>query len=239
MRVSVQDTGCGIAQNKIELLFRKFSQVDGSITRKHGGTGLGLAISKQLVDLMGGSTGVESQLGVGSTFWFEVPLSLNSAEDAMARVPLEDSAFTVGTTWRVLVVDDNAVNQRVAVRMLERLGLRIDVAGNGLEAVRMLRELPYDAVFMDCQMPEMDGYAATREIRRTEKPGQHMAIIAMTAEALAGAREHCLSAGMDDYISKPVKLDDLSRAIQKWLRPRAIDVVFPELMPSCLSQPNR
>jgi signal transduction histidine kinase/ActR/RegA family two-component response regulator len=239
MRVSVQDTGCGIAQNKIELLFRKFSQVDGSITRKHGGTGLGLAISKQLVDLMGGSTGVESQLGVGSTFWFEVPLSLNSAEDAMARVPLEDSAFTVGTTWRVLVVDDNAVNQRVAVRMLERLGLRIDVAGNGLEAVRMLRELPYDAVFMDCQMPEMDGYAATREIRRTEKPGQHMAIIAMTAEALAGAREHCLSAGMDDYISKPVKLDDLSRAIQKWLRPRAIDVKLPELMPSCLSQPNR
>jgi CheY-like chemotaxis protein len=102
--------------------------------------------------------------------------------------------------------------------------LRIDVAGNGLEAVRLLRELPYDAVFMDCQMPEMDGYAATREIRRTEKPGQHVAIIAMTAEALAGARELCMAAGMDDYIAKPIKLEDLSRAIQKWLRPTGIGV---------------
>jgi CheY-like chemotaxis protein len=119
----------------------------------------------------------------------------------------------------VLVADDNAVNQRVASRMLERLGLRTDVAGNGLEAVRMLRALPYDAIFMDCQMPEMDGYAATREIRRTEKPGHHITIIAMTAEALAGAREQCLAAGMDDYIAKPVMLSDLSKAIDKWLVP--------------------
>jgi CheY-like chemotaxis protein len=117
----------------------------------------------------------------------------------------------------VLVVDDNPVNQRVAVKLLERLGLRIDVAGNGLEAVRMVRERPYDAVFMDCQMPEMDGYAATREIRRAEKAGQHVAIIAMTAEALAGAREQCVSAGMDDYIAKPVKLADLAAATQTWL----------------------
>ena len=124
-----------------------------------------------------------------------------------------------GSKWRVLVVDDNAVNQRVAARMLERIGLRVDAAGNGAEAVRMLKELPYDAVFMDCQMPEMDGYAATREIRRTEKPGEHIAIIAMTADALVGAREQCLAAGMDDYIAKPVKLEDLSRAVQKWLPP--------------------
>ncbi len=214
VRVTVEDTGVGIPQNKLDLLFQKFSQVDGSITRKYGGTGLGLAISKQLVDLMGGSTGVDSALGVGSTFWFELPLLLDSSPHV---APLPERDFGERVSGRVLVVDDNAVNQRVAVRLLERLGLRIDVAGNGLEAVRMLAELPYDAVFMDCQMPEMDGYAATREIRRTEIPGEHIAIIAMTAEALAGAQERCLSAGMDDYISKPVKLDDLSRAIQKWL----------------------
>jgi CheY-like chemotaxis protein len=118
---------------------------------------------------------------------------------------------------RVLVADDNAVNQRVAVRMLERFGLRADVAGNGLEALQMLRTLPYDAVFMDCQMPEMDGYDATHEIRRSEKPGQRIPIIAMTAEARAGARERCLSAGMDDYISKPVRSEDLLRAVEKWL----------------------
>ncbi len=221
IRVSVRDTGVGIAPGKINRLFQKFSQVDGSITRKYGGTGLGLAISKQLVDLMGGRTGVESRLGVGSTFWFEVPMVVSSQEGA--SVPVMETAHgnACERNARVLVVDDNAVNQRVAVRLLERLGLRIDVAGNGLEAVRMVRELPYDAVFMDCQMPEMDGYAATREIRRTEKPGHHIAIIAMTAEALTGAREKCLLAGMDDYMSKPVKLGDLSAAVGKWLRPKA------------------
>jgi len=217
VKVMVQDTGVGIPSDKIDLLFQKFSQVDGSITRRYGGTGLGLAISKQLVDLMGGSTGVESVVGVGSTFWFEMPMLLDSVQDAEPVLlnPMPDSKTR--SPWRVLVVDDNAVNQKVAVRLLERLGFRSDVAGNGLEAVRMLRELPYHAVFMDCQMPEMDGYAATREIRRTEKPGQHIPIIAMTAEALAGAQEQCYAAGMDGYIAKPVKLEDLSREIQKWL----------------------
>jgi CheY-like chemotaxis protein len=122
-----------------------------------------------------------------------------------------------GAGLRVLVADDNVVNQRVAVRMLEKFGLRADVAGNGKEAIRMMRALPYDAVFMDCQMPEIDGYEATREIRRTETPGQHVVIIAMTAEALSGARERCSSAGMDDYIAKPVMFEDFSRAIEKWL----------------------
>jgi len=221
MRVAIQDTGDGIPPDKIDLLFRKFSQVDGSITRKHGGTGLGLAISKQLVDLMGGSIGVNSAVGQGSTFWFDVPLLLDLQQPAAPETPARRShpLNPLSTTRRVLVADDNAVNQRVASRMLERLGLRTDVAGNGLEAVRMLRALPYDAIFMDCQMPEMDGYAATREIRRTEKPGHHITIIAMTAEALAGAREQCLAAGMDDYIAKPVMLSDLSKAIDKWLVP--------------------
>ncbi len=373
LRVTIQDTGLGIPADKIALLFQKFSQVDGSTTRKYGGTGLGLAISKQLVELMGGSTGVESQPGEGSTFWFDLPLlldprqkpapallaslrglralivddnevnrrvleqqvaswgmrsdSLESGSSAIVALcraseegnpydfllldqqmpvmhgsavaaavraipaicdvpillltstahgrgrakempgggamvdarltkpvrqsqllnalgavlaerlnrgarggpnhsqsPIESSSTAAGKfsgmTLRVLVVDDNTVNQKVALRILEKLGIRTDVAGNGLEAVRMLRTLPYDAVFMDCQMPEMDGYEATREIRRAEKTGQHIAIIAMTADALEGAREQCLAAGMDDYIAKPVKLADLSAAIQEWVLPR-------------------
>jgi len=117
---------------------------------------------------------------------------------------------------RVLVAEDNVVNQTVAVRMLQRLGVRADVAGNGLEAVQMCELAPYDAVFMDCQMPEMDGYAAAREIRRREGTAQHRVIIAMTADALAGAREECLLAGMDDYIAKPVRLDDLAAVLRKW-----------------------
>jgi CheY-like chemotaxis protein len=147
------------------------------------------------------------------------PVSANP--DSIQNLAANVSRFHL----RVLVADDNAVNQRVAVRMLEKFGIRADVAGNGLEAVRMLRTLPYDAVFMDCQMPEMDGYAAAREIRRSEKPGQHITIIAMTAEALVGAREYCLAAGMDDYIAKPVKLEDLLRAIEKWLSRKFLDLV--------------
>jgi CheY-like chemotaxis protein len=130
------------------------------------------------------------------------------------------TAEFAGTGLRVLVADDNLVNQTVAVRMLEKFGLRVDVARDGREAVRMLRTEPYSAVFMDCQMPEMDGYEATREIRRSEQPGERIAIIAMTAEALSGARELCLDAGMDDYITKPVMPRDLSRVIETWLTDR-------------------
>jgi signal transduction histidine kinase/CheY-like chemotaxis protein len=375
LRVTVRDTGTGVPEDKIGLLFQKFSQVDGSSTRKHGGTGLGLAISRQLVELMGGSIGVESRMGEGSTFWFEVPLPADP-RPAVAPVPVEDlrglrvlivddnevnrrvlreqtaawgmrndvlgsgvevtaalskatcegdpydfllldchmpgmdgAAVTAAVRsapgirevpiimltsvmfrsghcngfWsglsegpfvdasltkpvrqsqllnalastravrlhrsaqgsagrrrgageiaaglardcaglRVLVADDNAVNQKVAARMLEKFGLRVDVAGDGREAVRMMSALPYDAVFMDCQMPEMDGYEATRAIRGAEDPGQHVVIIAMTAEALAGARERCFSAGMDEYIAKPVMFEDLARAIEKWLTRRA------------------
>jgi two-component system sensor histidine kinase/response regulator len=122
---------------------------------------------------------------------------------------------------RVLVAEDNVVNQRVAIRMLQRLGVRADVAGNGLEALQMCELVPYDAIFMDCQMPEMDGYTAAREIRRREGPERRVTIIAMTADALAGAREDCLAAGMDDYVPKPVRLDDLAATLQRWSRPAA------------------
>jgi signal transduction histidine kinase/ligand-binding sensor domain-containing protein/DNA-binding response OmpR family regulator len=366
MRISVQDHGPGIPREKLDLLFEKFSQVDASTTRKYGGTGLGLAISKQLVELMGGSIGVESHPGEGSTFWFTLPLTLeaqphaapvpvadlrdlrvlivddnevnrrvlheqiaswgmrngsfSSGEQALealraaqqsgdpyhfaildyqmpgldgpalAKVIRSDPAIrgtvlvmltsvgcwdavrhtesasidaclpkpvrqsqllnTLATTWskklhmaladpagpasriadmksalagrsagwpiRVLVAEDNVVNQKVAVRMLERLGLRADVAANGREAVRMFELLPYDLVFMDCQMPEMDGYEATQEIRRREGLGWRVAIIAMTADAMVGCRERCLEAGMDDFIAKPVAMGALFEALRRW-----------------------
>jgi len=369
MRISVTDTGIGIPENKIGVLFEQFSQVDGSTTRNYGGTGLGLAICKRLVSLMDGTIGVASRLKEGSTFWFTLPLQLDS-QPQVSPVPLDDlrgvrvlivddnevnrrllheqlvgwgmrdgscasgeealralqtarlegdpypiaivdyqmpgmdggtlSAIikddpatrdtvvvmltsisqssdarhsvhfdaylvkpvrqaqllqTIATAWakragthgavaapaaaprerragpaipvvssaaggrtiHVLIAEDNAVNQRVAVRMIEKLGLRADVAGDGREALQLFEMLSYDLILMDCQMPEMDGYEASREIRRREPAGHHTAIIAMTAEAMAGAREHCLAAGMDDYIAKPVRLEDLSAIVNKCL----------------------
>jgi PAS domain S-box-containing protein len=367
MRISVRDSGIGIAQESIGRLFEKFSQVDSSSTRKFSGTGLGLAISKQLVNLMGGSIGVESCLGEGSTFWFKLPLRMDTERlvlapssadihgvralivddnevnrrvldeqitgwgmrdgsaaggaealeairaaqrsgdpyqfvfldyvmpemdgimlarairndpslhdtaivmltslgqapeisqaegniiDACLTKPVRQSQLfnTVVSIWtkrlgvnvadgippkpgngaakpdllrsftscrvRVMIAEDNIVNQKVASRMVERLGLRADVAANGLEAVAMFELLPYDLILMDCQMPEMDGYEATAKIRQLKASPRRVVIIAMTAEAMAGTRERCLEAGMDDYISKPVKLEELRTILGKWL----------------------
>jgi CheY-like chemotaxis protein len=365
MRVSVTDTGIGISPEKVESMFEKFTQADTSTTRRYGGTGLGLAISKQLIELMGGSIHVESEVGKGSTFWFTVALPLGtelppasfpsidlrglrvlivddnevnrrvlheqisswgmrngsyaSAEQALNalraaqmggdpydlvisdyQMPGLDGAMlasmikadpaieetvvvmltsighcseikglegasvdaclvkpvrhsqllnTLASAWskrlarttdsvtgnliqasnsragrfadcslRVLVAEDTPVNQKVALRMLERLGVRADVAGNGCEALDMLQMLPYDVVFMDCQMPVMNGYEAAAEIRRREGPGRHVAIIAMTAEVIMGTRERCIQAGMDDFIAKPVKLQDLIEVLEKRTR---------------------
>jgi len=367
MRISVRDSGIGIAQESIGRLFEKFTQVDSSTTRRFGGTGLGLAISKQLVNLMGGSIGVESRPGEGSTFWFKLTLRFDSeahdlavppadihdvralivddnevnrrvlqeqitswgmrsgsaaggAEaleamraaqetsdpyqfvfldyqmpemdgimvaraihqdpslrrtpivmltsvgqvqevsreqadiiDACLAKPVRQSQLfnTVVGVWakhlgigvsaaippkpdlaagkqdlevnftelrvRAMVVEDNIVNQKVACRMVERLGLRADVAANGLEAVEMFELLPYDLILMDCQMPEMDGYEATAQIRQHEGSPRRVVIIAMTAEAMVGARERCLEAGMDDYVSKPVRMEELRAVLGKWL----------------------
>ena len=361
IRISVKDTGIGISPEKVHLLFRNFSQVDGSSTRRFGGTGLGLAISKQLVELMGGSIGVNAESGNGTTFWFTLPLPLDAeprpfppapellrgarllivddndvnrfvlreqvaawgmqteaVEDGQAALRAMRAAAGAGTpfdfalldyhmpgmngaelaaaihadsslsgvivimlssmaragdlsaaaivsavllkpvrqsqlldilttAWdrhgsapektvrsavspsspstetfagagiRVLVAEDNVVNQKVAIRMLQRLGVHADVAGNGLEAVQMCEMLPYDVVFMDCQMPEMDGFAAALEIRRREASGRRLPIIALTADAMAGTREECLAAGMDDYVAKPVKLEHLVAALKNWV----------------------
>lgn len=372
LKFSVQDTGIGIAEDKIGRLFEKFMQADASTTRRFGGTGLGLAISKQLTELMGGHMGVASGLGHGSIFSFTLPLELPtealsvapartilsgvrvlivddnevnrrvlheqitswhmrnggyaSGEEALmvlrearaagdpyhiavldyqmpgmdgemlARAIKADHLLTetvlvmltsmgqpddpqqikeagifaclvkpvrqsklwdvLAQAWgahmkqspvqlltrpqlsepcpggkkhrkfaaRVLVADDNTTNQRVARLMLENLGCRVDVAGNGQEAVEMLELLPYDVVFMDCEMPEMDGYEATAEIRRRHAGRRQVPIVAMTAKAIQGDREHCLKSGMDDYISKPVRLEDLEATLGRWFSQPARDV---------------
>jgi signal transduction histidine kinase/AmiR/NasT family two-component response regulator/HPt (histidine-containing phosphotransfer) domain-containing protein len=365
LKFSIEDTGIGIAEDKISRLFEKFTQADASTTRRFGGTGLGLAISKQLTELMGGKMGVASWPGKGSTFWFTLPLELPtrslpvkpvranldgvrvlivddnevnrrvlheqitnwrmrnggyaSGEEALtvlreaqvagdpyriavldyqmpdmdgemvaraikADPALRDTVLVMLTSqgrqddpthlkeagifaclvkpvrqsklfdvlaeaWgtcveqpvaemlttltlaeshptekkerkihaRVLVADDNTTNQKVARLMLENLGCRVDVAANGKEAVEMLDLLPYDVVFMDCEMPEMDGYEATAEIRRRHEGRRHVPIAAMTAKAIQGDREHCLASGMDDYISKPVRLEDLEATLDRWI----------------------
>jgi CheY-like chemotaxis protein len=372
IRIAVSDTGIGIPQEKQAFLFQKFSQADNSTTRRYGGTGLGLAISKQLVELMGGSIGIDSQVGRGSTFWLTLPLPLDPQAGSHATPPAEMTGmqvlvaesheatlralreymsfwgirsessrssgeevlstlrvaaaegnpyhavivdFQLSSTkgsaiaaaiksdpalratavimvtpvhqvkqaaaiqgneldavlhkpvrqaqllealtaiWkhmllkqrqtafipssqaepgnefsgarsgyshrfadahlRVLVAEDNLVNQKVAIRMLERLGVRADVAGDGREAVNMSAMLPYDVIFMDCQMPEMDGWEATAEIRKREGGARRSGIIAMTAEALG--HDRCISAGMDDFLPKPVKFEDLAEVLQRWV----------------------
>ena len=357
MRIEVQDTGVGIAIAAQGKLFDSFTQADTSTTRKYGGTGLGLAISRQLVELMQGNIGVESTPGVGSNFWFEIPLQaarpelfedsvdatvlhgkrllavddnpvgldilrgmasalmlrvdcvsdprevlprldasahrraiydlvvldynmpfidgvalaqriredrrfdhtklvlLTSSDlqspsglDAYALKPLLKDGLTnvllkaLGSAplrspalqtaarprehLRVLVAEDNPVNQRVAVKMLERLNCRVDLAGNGLEAIEMWERFPYQMIFMDCQMPEMDGLAATSEIRRREaRRGTRVPIVAMTANAMPEDESACLAAGMDDYASKPVKLTLLSEMLSRWATQTAGEAV--------------
>ncbi len=384
VRIAVTDTGIGISSDKISALFEKFSQVDGTSTRRYAGTGLGLAISKHLVELMDGSVGVVSTPGSGSTFWFHLPLPLDTdpetipvpighlrglrvlivddievnrrvlreqvagwqmrsqslpsaegvlnalreaqvAEDpyqfvlldyqmpemdgamlaaaikadplladtsvvmltsvghwsevrrmegqsvdsclvkpvrqsqllnaltmlwtkrfgpALAAVSQPEHAdknglaeMFAGFSVRILVAEDNVVNQKVALRMLQRMGLRADVAANGLEAVQMYRLVPYDIILMDCHMPEMDGYEASRTIRGLETADRPVVIIAMTAEAMAGARETCLSSGMDDYISKPVRVQDLVTVLQKWA-PRRPRTGYTHEVPASLATPR-
>jgi signal transduction histidine kinase/CheY-like chemotaxis protein len=369
LRFAVTDTGTGIPAELQSKIFQAFAQADGSTTRQHGGTGLGLAISKRLAEMMGGTIGVESTPGAGSTFWFTVRLSLRpvpataqlpnvpalrgapvlcvddnatyraifktqlsqwgmqvecvadgktalehlhaayragrhyalvlldshmpamdgltlaraiKAEPQLQPLPLilvhplgwhaseaaeppvdiaasltkplqqaalyrcvttllhdagpttqravavSPPALTPLLDAKVLVAEDNVVNQRVAVRILEKLGCRADAVANGHEAVEAVRRMPYDCVLMDCQMPEMDGYAATRVIRQREAMGAHRTpIIAMTANAMQGDRKRCLDAGMDDYLSKPIRIEDVLRVLRQWVPSASPDLVTP------------
>jgi PAS domain S-box-containing protein len=283
IRVEVEDTGMGIPEDKLDQLFRRFSQADSSTTRRFGGTGLGLAIVRELAELMEGKAGVSSEIGRGSIFWFEVSLrglgqhttppavipqirlsSTTASLRAFERIHKEFARFYPPNTdqvveldaaklphpltgrflaekafgnqlskrvpdslqpkpalpqfpkARILLVEDNLVNQKVGVRLLAKLSCKVDLAANGFEAVQMAGQLPYDLIFMDCQMPEMDGFQASRQIRSLGGALKKVGIVALTAAATPQDRESCLAAGMNDYLTKPVSVEALAQAIERW-----------------------
>lgn len=213
---TVRDTGRGIPGDKMGMLFQPFSQVEASLSRQRGGTGLGLAISKRLVELMGGEIWVESQPGKGSIFSFTIEAEVVQGETAnsVSKIKAVSENLAEKIPLRILVAEDNPSNQKVMVEMLKRKGYRADMAADGIEVLQAFERQPYDLVFMDVRMPEMDGLLATREIRR-RWPDNGPKIIAITAYALEGDREKCIEAGMDDYISKPVKLEELAKMLSK------------------------
>lgn len=226
LRFEVSDTGIGIAAAVRPRLFQPFSQADSSYARNFGGTGLGLAISKELVEMMGGEIGVESHPGFGSKFWFTACLEqapAPAAEDAAVGRPAQ--AAVAQPDVRVLLAEDDIVNQAVATELLRSLGYTPTVVCNGREALQALDERRFDVVLMDCHMPGLDGFEATAEIRRregaraasgTDRPAR-VPIIAFTANAMPGDRERCIDSGMDDYVAKPLCMDRLRDTLSRWI----------------------
>ena len=223
----VRDTGIGVPKEARSRLFTRFSQADGSTTRKFGGTGLGLAISKQLANMMGGAIGVESSPGKGSRFWFTIRARTAERPEDPVSPAADAYDALIDRKLRILVADDNHVNQMFVSALLAKRGHTVDVVANGIEAIVALNRCQYDIVLMDVQMPEMDGPTATRQIRRLPGPVSAIPIIALTANAMAGQREEYLAAGMDDYVSKPIDPVELFASIAKACLPRRQDADPP------------
>jgi len=219
VRLSVHDTGVGIAPEQLESIFDAFTQVDSSSTRRHGGSGLGLAIVRELAALMQGTVRVESRLGAGSHFFADLPLrrAPGSMPCPPAAQPQTAQSRDGDASVSVLVVEDDPVNQLVVLEMLKKLGCEVDVVDDGEAAHRAVRAGSYDIVFMDCHMPVMDGFEATRRIRNWEQPsGNALVIVALTADSLASDRQRCLDVGMNDFLTKPVSSSQLSATIERW-----------------------
>ncbi len=224
LRFSVRDTGIGMTEEVSRALFEPFIQGDSSTTRRFGGTGLGLAISRKLVELMGGTIGVTSFPGEGSTFSFTIECEAGdgvNAEKIGSReeeigISQRDVTLRAVDPLRILVAEDNLINRKVIIGQLEKLGYRADVVENGREALEAHRMHHYDLILMDCQMPEMDGYRASEAIRGEEGIYDHVVIVALTASAMPGTRERCMAAGMDDYVTKPVDMVELERVLDGW-----------------------
>ncbi len=217
LRFEVRDTGVGIAEWQIDSVFDAFTQGDASTTRRHGGSGLGLAIVRELADAMGGEVGVQSRVGEGSMFWFEVALTrADEADAAPAPDVAPESARDMSA--HVLLAEDDAVNQLVVREMLQQLGCVVDLVEDGQAARSAAAQQRYDLILMDLHMPVMDGYAATRGIRADEDGDARTPIVALTADALASDRERCLEAGMDDHLTKPVSIAQLHATLDRWAR---------------------
>jgi CheY-like chemotaxis protein/HPt (histidine-containing phosphotransfer) domain-containing protein len=237
--ISVSDTGIGVPENQIDKIFGKFTQANNTSSRKYGGTGLGLAITKQLVEMMNGEIGVQNNKVQGSLFWFRIPLKVrddidNILEKFVPRrngpeAPVTQSTAAINLNARILLAEDHPTNQFLMKRLLTKIGFKkIDCVETGKEAVDAFEKNRYDLILMDCQMPEMDGYEATREIRRLQHPSSNIPVIAMTANAMVGDREKCMEAGMDDYISKPIDAKKFIALISRWLSQMSTSQLIPE-----------
>jgi len=240
----VEDTGIGIPEDKVSALFKPFSQVDGSHTRKYGGTGLGLVICKEFVSMMGGEIWVQSKVQKGSCFFFTLKLkaqsenSLKSITESISgeyNLKLEKKKNTLAVEeikaeralYQILLAEDNFINQKVCLRILSEAGYSADAVANGLEAIEAVQKVDYGLILMDVQMPECDGFTATKQIRKLGKEFENLPVIAITAHALTGDKERCLNAGMNDYISKPIVSENLISKIDKWLKIKTVEYEEP------------
>lgn len=219
IQISVKDTGCGIAKDQQSLLFQEFSQVDASTTRKYGGTGLGLAIVQKLAEMMGGHVGVESEEGLGSQFYFSFKAAPAAQQTILPQVTPSAEIQVLNLKQKILIVEDDKINQKLILRIFSKMGYEPILAQNGLEAYRMSLEQKFDLIFMDIHMPEMDGLEATQKILATaakDKQAPPPIIIAMTANVMEDDKKRCFEVGMQDYISKPISLKTIQHLLQKW-----------------------